>query len=175
MSPSALHVSVFWLRQAQSDGAGNLAKALRRVRELRRTWVGATLYARTPARHWRAERKPHPRWLRHAQMSDFVHLVRYLYASIGWRLIAWLGLVGAASLLEGISISLILPILAGSATTTDSNALPDAHEGRGPRRVAIQPLGGRNRHGRALLRPNRLPSSSRRWSPEGSPARSSPA
>ena len=53
-------------------------------------------------------------------MSDFVYLVRYLYASIGWRLIAWLGLVGAASLLEGISISLILPILAGSATTTDS-------------------------------------------------------
>ena len=53
-------------------------------------------------------------------MSDFVYLVRYLYASIGWRLVAWLGLVGAASLLEGISISLILPILAGSATTTDS-------------------------------------------------------
>ena len=53
-------------------------------------------------------------------MSDFIYLVRYLYASIGWRLVAWLGLVGAASLLEGISISLILPILAGSATTTDS-------------------------------------------------------
>ena len=53
-------------------------------------------------------------------MSDFVYLIRYLYASIGWRLVAWLGLVGAASLLEGISISLILPILAGSATTTDS-------------------------------------------------------
>ena len=53
-------------------------------------------------------------------MSDFVYLVRYLYASIRWRLAAWLGLVGAASLLEGISISLILPILAGSATTTDS-------------------------------------------------------
>ena len=53
-------------------------------------------------------------------MSDFIYLVRYLYASIGWRLVAWLALVGAASLLEGISISLILPILAGSATTTDS-------------------------------------------------------
>ena len=53
-------------------------------------------------------------------MSEFVYLVRYLYASIGWRLIAWLALVGAASLLEGVSISLILPILAGSVTTTDS-------------------------------------------------------
>ena len=53
-------------------------------------------------------------------MKDFFYLTRYLYASIGWRLFAWLALVGAASLLEGISISLILPILAGSATTTDS-------------------------------------------------------
>ncbi len=62
-------------------------------------------------------------------MSDFVYLVRYLYASIGWRLAAWLGLVGAASLLEGISISLILPILAGSATTTDSTLYQALTEG----------------------------------------------
>ncbi|MXX53530.1 MAG: ABC transporter ATP-binding protein, partial [Dehalococcoidia bacterium] len=50
-------------------------------------------------------------------MNEFIYLIRYLYSMIRWRLFAWVALLMIASLLEGLSISMILPILAGSEST----------------------------------------------------------
>ena len=50
-------------------------------------------------------------------MNEFIYLIRYLYSMIQWRLFAWVALLMIASLLEGLSISMILPILAGSEST----------------------------------------------------------
>ena len=51
-------------------------------------------------------------------MSDFLHLIRYLYDSLRWRLLIWLSLIVASSLLEGFTLGLFLPIIAG----TDSDS-----------------------------------------------------
>lgn len=50
-------------------------------------------------------------------MNEFIYLIRYLYSMIRWRLFAWVALLMIASLLDGLSISMILPILAGSEST----------------------------------------------------------
>ncbi len=47
-------------------------------------------------------------------MNEFIYLIRYLYSMIRWRLFVWVALLMFASLLEGISIGMILPILGGS-------------------------------------------------------------
>ena len=47
-------------------------------------------------------------------MNEFTFLVRYLYSMIKWRLFVWVALLMVASLLEGFSIGMILPILGGS-------------------------------------------------------------
>ena len=51
-------------------------------------------------------------------MSDFLHLIRYLYDSLRWRLLIWLSLIVASSLIEGFTLGLFLPIIAG----TDSDS-----------------------------------------------------
>ncbi len=47
-------------------------------------------------------------------MNEFIYLIRYLYSMIRWRLFVWVVLLMFASLLEGISVGMILPILGGS-------------------------------------------------------------
>ena len=47
-------------------------------------------------------------------MSEFIYLIRYLHTMIRWRLFVWVALLIVASLLEGFSIGMILPILGGS-------------------------------------------------------------
>ena len=47
-------------------------------------------------------------------MNEFIYLIRYLYSMIRWRLFVWVALLIFASLLEGISVGMILPILGGS-------------------------------------------------------------
>ncbi len=47
-------------------------------------------------------------------MNEFIYLIRYLHSMIRWRLFVWVVLLIFASLLEGISIGMILPILGGS-------------------------------------------------------------
>ena len=47
-------------------------------------------------------------------MRDFTHVSRYLYSALRWRLFVWLTLIVLASALEGVSIGLLLPIVAGS-------------------------------------------------------------
>ena len=47
-------------------------------------------------------------------MNEFIYLIRYLYSMIRWRLFVWVVLLVFASLLEGFSIGMILPILGGS-------------------------------------------------------------
>ena len=47
-------------------------------------------------------------------MNEFTFLIRYLYSMIKWRLYVWVALLMVASLLEGFSIGMILPILGGS-------------------------------------------------------------
>ena len=47
-------------------------------------------------------------------MNEFIYLIRYLYSMIQWRLFVWVVLLIFASLLEGFSIGMILPILGGS-------------------------------------------------------------
>ena len=51
-------------------------------------------------------------------MRDFAYLIRYLYSTIRWRLFVWLALIVLASLLEGVTLGLFLPIIVG----TDSDA-----------------------------------------------------
>ena len=51
-------------------------------------------------------------------MSDFAYLIRYLHSSLRWRLFVWLALIVLASVLEGVTLGLFLPIIAG----TDSNS-----------------------------------------------------
>ena len=52
------------------------------------------------------------------QMRDFAYVVRYLYSALRWRLFVWLALIVLASALEGVTLGLFLPIIAGA----DSNA-----------------------------------------------------
>ena len=47
-------------------------------------------------------------------MNEFIYLIRYLYSMIRWRLFVWILLLMIASLLEGFSVGMILPILGGS-------------------------------------------------------------
>ncbi len=47
-------------------------------------------------------------------MRDFAYLVGYLYSAIRWRLFIWLALIVLASLLEGVTLGLFLPIIAGA-------------------------------------------------------------
>ena len=47
-------------------------------------------------------------------MKEFIYLIRYLYSVIRWRLFVWIFLLMIASLLEGFSIGMILPLLGGS-------------------------------------------------------------
>ena len=47
-------------------------------------------------------------------MRDFAYVVRYLYSALRWRLFVWLALIVLASALEGITLGLFLPIIAGA-------------------------------------------------------------
>ena len=47
-------------------------------------------------------------------MRDFAYVVRYLYSALRWRLFAWLTLIVLASALEGVTLGLFLPIIAGA-------------------------------------------------------------
>ena len=51
---------------------------------------------------------------RQPALNEFTYLIRYLHSMIRWRLFAWVALLMVASLLEGFSIGMILPILGGS-------------------------------------------------------------
>ena len=47
-------------------------------------------------------------------MRDFAYVVRYLYSALRWRLFVWLALIVLASVLEGVTLGLFLPIIAGA-------------------------------------------------------------
>ena len=47
-------------------------------------------------------------------MKDFAYVVRYLYSALRWRLFLWLALIVLASALEGVTLGLFLPIIAGA-------------------------------------------------------------
>ena len=47
-------------------------------------------------------------------MRDFAYLTRYLYSALRWRLFVWLTLIVLASALEGVTLGLFLPIIAGA-------------------------------------------------------------
>ena len=47
-------------------------------------------------------------------MTDFAYVVRYLYSALRWRLFVWLTLIVLASALEGVTLGLFLPIIAGA-------------------------------------------------------------
>ena len=47
-------------------------------------------------------------------MRDFAYLIGYLRSTLRWRLFVWLTLIVLASLLEGITLGLFLPIIAGA-------------------------------------------------------------
>ena len=47
-------------------------------------------------------------------MRDFAHIAGYLYSVLRWRLLVWLLLIVLASALEGVTLGLFLPIIAGS-------------------------------------------------------------
>ena len=49
-------------------------------------------------------------------MSDFAYLIRYLHSSLRWRLFVWLALIVLASVLEGVTLGLFLPIIAGAGS-----------------------------------------------------------
>ncbi len=51
-------------------------------------------------------------------MRDFAYVVRYLHSALRWRLFIWLALIVLASALEGVTLGLFLPIIAG----TDSDS-----------------------------------------------------
>ena len=46
-------------------------------------------------------------------MRDFAHVTRYLYSALNWRLFLWLSLIVASSALEGVTLGMFLPIIAG--------------------------------------------------------------
>ena len=47
-------------------------------------------------------------------MRDFAYVVRYLHSALRWRLFVWLSLIVLASALEGVTLGLFLPIIAGA-------------------------------------------------------------
>ena len=47
-------------------------------------------------------------------MRDYSYVARYLYSALGWRLFVWFTLIVLASALEGVTLGLFLPIIAGS-------------------------------------------------------------
>ena len=47
-------------------------------------------------------------------MRDFAYVVRYLHSALWWRLFVWLTLIVLASALEGVTLGLFLPIIAGA-------------------------------------------------------------
>ena len=47
-------------------------------------------------------------------MRDFAYVVRYLHSALRWRLFLWLTLIVLASALEGVTLGLFLPIIAGA-------------------------------------------------------------
>ena len=47
-------------------------------------------------------------------MRDFAYVVRYLHSALRWRLFVWLTLIVLASALEGVTLGLFLPIIAGA-------------------------------------------------------------
>ena len=47
-------------------------------------------------------------------MRDFAYVIRYLYSALRWRLFVWLALIVLASALEGVTLGLFLPIIAGA-------------------------------------------------------------
>ena len=54
-------------------------------------------------------------------MRQLIYVLHYLYASMRWRLCTWLVLATVASVLEGFSIGLFLPILEGAGSDTPLN------------------------------------------------------
>ena len=47
-------------------------------------------------------------------MKDFAYVARYLYSVLRWRLAVWLMLIVLASALEGLTLGLFLPLIAGA-------------------------------------------------------------
>ena len=47
-------------------------------------------------------------------MKAFAYVARYLYSALRWRLFVWLTLIVLASALEGVTLGLFLPIIAGA-------------------------------------------------------------
>ena len=47
-------------------------------------------------------------------MRDFAHVTTYLFSALRWRLFVWLLLIVVASVLEGVTLGLFLPIVAGA-------------------------------------------------------------
>ena len=47
-------------------------------------------------------------------MKDFAYVARYLYSVLRWRLAVWFMLIVLASALEGLTLGLFLPIIAGA-------------------------------------------------------------
>ena len=51
-------------------------------------------------------------------MSDFLYVIRYLHSALRWRMYLWFSLTVVSSALEGVTLGLLLPIVAAS----DSNS-----------------------------------------------------
>ena len=47
-------------------------------------------------------------------MRDFVYVIRYLHSALRWRMYVWFSLTVVSSALEGVTIGLLLPIIAAS-------------------------------------------------------------
>ena len=45
-------------------------------------------------------------------MRDFVYVIRYLHSALRWRMYIWISLTVVSSALEGVTIGLLLPIVA---------------------------------------------------------------
>ena len=47
-------------------------------------------------------------------MRNFAYVIRYLYSALRWRLFVWIMLIVLTSVLEGVTLGLFLPIIAGA-------------------------------------------------------------
>ena len=46
-------------------------------------------------------------------MRDLVYFLKFLYGAIGFRIFVWVAFIGAAAILDGLTVGLFLPILGG--------------------------------------------------------------
>ena len=62
-------------------------------------------------------------------MRNLIYFLKFLYAAIGLRMFVWVAFIGAAALLDGLSVSLFLPLLGGDDLDSGiTRAIVDAFE-----------------------------------------------